>query len=75
MFQDPTPSSRRDSSEDEVSNPQTEMARHRAASADAWRGYVEAGAIMHRQQALLLDARNRDLESEIFYPGSAKLAR
>lgn len=46
-------------------DPRTELARQRAASADAWRGYVETGAVLHRQRAQLLDDRNRELESHI----------
>ncbi len=45
---------------------QIELARQRAAAADAWRGYVESGAVIQRQRAQFLDVRNRELEAQLF---------
>lgn len=42
-----------------------ELARQRAAAADAWRGYVETGLVQHRQRALQLEQRNRELEDAL----------
>src|SRR5690606_17436628 len=46
-------------------DPHIELARQRAASADAWRGYVETGLVLHRQRAQYLEERNRDLEAPL----------
>lgn len=53
------------SSDAPETDPHTELARQRAASADAWRGYVETGIVLHRQRAQYLEERNRELEAAL----------